>query len=522
LKIDDAACTTTFAAKPRAHMPGSSSQSRIRAGIIGAGYIADFHARAIRQADGVELVGVCDANLTRAESFAARWGVSKVFDSLESMLLSQKLESVHVLSPPNVHYSLAQAALQSGVNVFLEKPMCISIQEAKEIINMAYDRGLQLGVNHNLLYSNCYERLRETVRSGLLGLLDHVTINYFAELGQITTGPFDSWMLREPGNLILETGPHLVSALLDLVGTPDQIFATADRRVDLPGGAHVFSRWRVRAIVGRTAVDMNINQGPGFSQRVIHVRGLIGSATADFDANTCVVDRGTPLSIDLDRYRRTRSIAGQLRSQARESLSDYMLSKLKLRGRGNPYEVTFLDSVAAFYNGVRFGNELDSRIGSRLGRDVIQVCSEIVRAAGVESETLSASHPRKTAVMQPTVLVFGGTGFIGRELVRQLLAAGYCVRAAVRGSGAILEGLNNGNLEIVRVDIASEASLKTVMGGIKYVYHLARGNAKSWEEYLKLDVEPTRLIAEACLSYKVTMLIYTPVREWAQLPNKLR
>ena len=265
----------------------------------------------------------------------------------------------------------------------------------------------------------------------------------------------------------------------------------------------------MRAIVGRTAVDMNINQGPGLSQRVIHVRGLIGSATADFEANTCAVDRCTPLSIDMDRYRRTRSVAGQLRSQARETFSDYALSRLKLRRRGNPYEVTFLDSVAAFYDGLRSGNELDSRIDSRLGRDVIKCCSQIIRAAGVEPQSSLALRPRKTPAIQPTILVFGGTGFIGRELVRQLLAARYCVRAAVRGSGAVLEALNNGNLEIVRVDIASEANLRTTMEGITFVYHLAWVNAKAWEDYLNLDVVPTRLIAEACLSAKVKRFVFT-------------
>jgi predicted dehydrogenase/nucleoside-diphosphate-sugar epimerase len=505
MKMDDASCNTAFRAQPLVDIAGSSSQREIRAAIVGAGYIADFHARAIRQAGGVDLVGVCDADVKRAESLATRWRVKKVFDSLESMLLDQELESIHILAPPNLHYSLAKIALLSGVNVFLEKPMCISTGEADELIALACDKGVRLGVNHNLLYSMAYQRLRDTVHSGLLGPIDQVTINYLAELGQISSGPFDSWMLRDPGNLILETGPHLISALLDLVGTSDRIFAVADQRVNLPGGAHIFSRWRVRAIAGRTAVDININQGRGFSQRIIHVRGLVGSATADFDANTCVVDLGTPLSIDLDRYKRIRSIASQLRVQAWESLRDYILTRAKLRSRGNPYEVTFLDSVAAFYA----GNEPDSRISSRLGRDVIQTCSDIVRAAELEPETLPAPRPQKAPAIRPNVLVFGGAGFIGRELVRQLLAAGYCVRAAVRGSGTVLQAVNNGNLEIVCVDIASEASLRTAMEGIKYVYHLARAKAKTWEEYIKLDVEPTRLIAEVCVSLGIGRFIYT-------------
>ncbi|MBV8136410.1 MAG: NAD-dependent epimerase/dehydratase family protein [Deltaproteobacteria bacterium] len=509
MRSSEAVCNTTYDSQRGTNTPDGRSRKQIRAAIVGAGYIADFHARAIGQVGGVELVAVCDPNLKSARNFAARWGVSKSFDSLESMFMSEKLDSVHVLAPPDAHYPLASNALSLGANVLLEKPMCVSTEEADELVRLSHRQGLYLGVSHNLLFSIAYRRLREMVRSGVLGPLDHVIINYFAELGQIRSGPFDSWMLREPSNPLLETGPHVISALLDLVGTPDQVIATADRPVDLPGGTHVFSRWRVRGAVGRTAVDLNINQGPGFRQRVIHVRGLIGSATADFDANTCVVDRGTPLDIDLDRYRRTSSIAAQLRSHARQTLSEYALTKLKLRKRGNPFEVTFLDSVAAFYDKIRSGTELDSRMGSRLGCEVIRCCRQIVRAAGVKTETLQASRLRVTPVLQPTVLVFGATGFIGRELVRQLLAGGYCVRAAVRGSGAVLATLDNGNLEIVPIDIASKASLRSAMEGIDHVYHLARVNAKTWGEYLERDVEPTRLIAESCLLAKVKRLIYT-------------
>ena len=91
----------------------------VRAAIVGAGYIADFHALAIRKSRGVELVGVCDSNPKRAQSFAAVWGVPEVFDSVEA-LLEMKLNSIHLLVPPDRHHSLAKLALQSGAHVFVE------------------------------------------------------------------------------------------------------------------------------------------------------------------------------------------------------------------------------------------------------------------------------------------------------------------------------------------------------------------------------------------------------------------
>lgn len=481
----------------------------IRAALVGTGYIAEFHARAIQTLEAVELAGVCDTSLSSATKFAANWNVPAAFDSLESMLSMQQLNCVHVLTPPDHHYSLAKAALQSGVHVFLEKPMCTSVEEADELLTLARDNGLRLGVNHNFLYTRAYQRLREVVISGELGALDYVAFNHFSELSQLRFGPFDSWMLRAPGNVILEIGPHLLSALLNLVGTPDSISAAADRRLDLPGGAYVFRRWRIHTTVGRTSVDININLGPGFSQKNICVHGLNGSATADFEANTCTVDRRTPLSMDLDRYRRSRLLARQLRSQARATLTDYILSRLKLRRRGNPYQSSILDSVASFYAGLRREQVLDDRIDGRMGRNVIEWCRKVIQAADIKAQAVPKPRKRSTLTAAPTVLVLGGTGFIGRELIRQLLAAGYCVRAMVRGSGAVLEELDNNHLEIVRGDMRQEDDLKSAMQGIEFVYHLATADAKTWDDALRYEVEPTRQVGELCLAAGVKRLIYT-------------
>jgi nucleoside-diphosphate-sugar epimerase len=387
--------------------------------------------------------------------------------------------------------------------------MCTSVEEADELLALARYKRLRVGVNHNFLLSGAYRRLRDVVRSGALGPIDYVSFSHFFELEQIRSGPLDAWMLRAPGNVILEIGPHLLSALLDLVGTPNRISVTVDRAIKLPGGARVYRRWRVHTTVGRTAVDININLGPGFNQRTIYLRGLFGWATVDFDANTCIVDRRTPLSIDLDRYRRSRSLAQQLRSQARATLMDYVLTRLKLRQCGNPYQISILDSVAAFYSGLITDEALDNRIDGTFGRSVVEWCTKIVQAADIEPASAPRPRRRSTVTAQPKILVLGGSGFIGRELVRQLLAAGYGARAMVRGSGAALEELDNNHLEIIRGDIRSMAELKSAMRGIEFVYHLATSDAKTWDDNLLNIIKPTRLIGEACLATGVKRLVYT-------------
>lgn len=488
------------------------SAAATRTAIVGTGYIAEFHAHAIHEANGVELAATCDANFARAKAFAGAWNIPLAYDSLATMLKETRIDCVHILTPPDLHFSLAKQALEAGVHVLLEKPMCTSTAEADALVALAAERGLKLGVSHNFLFSAAFERLRAAVHSKELGPIDHITFHHFYELGQIRAGPFDSWMLRNPGNVILETGPHLISALLDLAGAPEALAITADRKVTLPNGAAIYRRWRMRTTVGRTAIDLNINFAPGFAQRTITIRGLFGSALLDFDADTCVIDQRTPLDIDFDRFARSRRIAHQLRTQALAVLARYGLGKLKLMRRGNPYQNSIQDAAAAFYAAIRNGQPLDSRIAGRTGRDVIDHCVQAIEASGIDTSVTmaaGAATARPAPTVAPTVLVLGGAGFIGRELIRQLLASGYSVRAMVRGSAVLLGEFSADRLEIVRGDIGNRADLDRAMAGIHFVYHLAHAPCKTWDDYIANDVEPTRLVGEACLAANIKRLVYT-------------
>jgi predicted dehydrogenase/nucleoside-diphosphate-sugar epimerase len=489
--------------------PNPLAVGPLRAAIVGAGYIAEFHARAIHSAEGVTLAAVCDANRETATSLAAAWNVPHIFDSLDEMISKTKLDCVHLLVPPDLHYPLAKKALESGLHVFIEKPMCTNAAEADDLIALAARRDRLLAVSHNFMFLSSYERLREAVHSGALGPIDQITFQYLFELPQIRFGPFETWMLRKPGNLMIETGPHLFSMLLDLVGQPDELTVKADRVARLPGGSQVYRRWRLLGRTQKIAVAMNINFGPGFPQRTVFVRGLFGTATLDLDANTCVIDQRTPLDPDLDRFNRTGRIARQLSSQARGTLGDYILGKLKLRKRGNPYQNSIIDSAGCFYGSVRASTALDPRISADSGRAVIACCERVIAAAALPDPSPPLQRALVALAARPTVLVLGAAGFIGQELVRQLLDRGYAVRALVRGSALQLEGLSSDHLEIVRGDVRHKNDLVAAMQGIEFVYHLAHAPARTWEDYVSKDVEPARLVGKVCLEAGIKRLVYT-------------
>jgi nucleoside-diphosphate-sugar epimerase len=203
------------------------------------------------------------------------------------------------------------------------------------------------------------------------------------------------------------------------------------------------------------------------------------------------------------------ALASQIRSQARSTLADYVLTKAKLRKRGNPYQVSIQESIASFYRGLRSPGDLDSRNSGQFGQAVIETCERIICSAKLKSAPPPRAKVKPRAEVKPNILVLGGTGFIGRQLIKQLLAEGHSVRAAARGSSVLLEEIGSGRLEIARADMRSAKDVERILDGVDYVFHLATSACKTWDDYVEQEIEPARQLAEACLERGVKRLIFT-------------
>jgi predicted dehydrogenase/nucleoside-diphosphate-sugar epimerase len=493
-----------------------------RVALLGAGYIADWHALALQSVDGVELVAVCDPVLAKAEALARKYGVARVYGSQEEMLAAELLDAVHVLVPPDRHFEFARAVLEAGLNVFLEKPMCTRATDCDALVRLAEERGLRLGVGHNFLFAEIYERLRRDVKSGVLGLIDDVTITWHKPLPQVVHGPFDAWMLRDSRNILFEVGSHSVAHMLDLVGEPEDFEVRASNAVELPTGVPFYRRWQVTGLKGRTAVELRFSFVPGFAEHTIHVRGSLASATVDYERNTYTLDSHRASDPDFENYSMVVSRAKSLKQQARRTLWSYIKAKLKLRKRGNPYGASIARAMDAFYGAL----PLDERVDGRFGARVVRVCEKLagseepasgakapadITAQNVRAEARTLHSKNSFAAGRAAhVLVLGGTGFIGKELLRQLIEAGLHARVLVRSAAGIPRAMReSGKLECVVGDLGNKADLLRAMEDVESVFHLARTNVKSWADYQAMEIDATQHVGECALASDVKRLIYT-------------
>jgi predicted dehydrogenase/nucleoside-diphosphate-sugar epimerase len=479
-----------------------------RVALLGTGYIADWHAQALRKVAGVSLVAVCDRVLPKAKALAGKFGVAKTYASLESMLAEEKLDAVHVLLPPDLHFQAAKTILEAGVDAFLEKPMCIRAADCDELVRIAEERGLRVGAGHNFLFSEQYEQLRSDVRSGVLGKIDSVTITWHRPLPPIQFGPFDMWMLRDARNILFEIGSHCAAHMLDLVGAPATMSVHASNPTDLPMGRRFYRRWQVNAFTGPAAVEMRFSFVPGFAEYSIHVRGSLASATVDFERSTYWRQQHAPSDPDFDVYGMVTRQAKSFSKQARRTLLRYLRSKVDLGARGTPYGSTIVRAMDAFY--APYGTPLDERVNGRMGAEVIRVCEQMVAAANLPAETTAqGSAARVNTNAEADVLVLGGTGFIGKELVRQLVASGHTVRLLARSAGNVPMDLRGPQVDCQLGDLINADDVRRAMQGVHTVMHLARANVKRWADYEKYEVGATRQVAECALEAGVKRLLYT-------------
>src|SRR5258708_38262502 len=137
--------------------------------ILGAGYIADWHCRALR---GGRLVAVCDRDAGRAKSLADRCGIPRTFTDMGALLANAKPDVVHVLLPPEHHFATAEQVLRAGAHVLLEKPMALTGEECRSLGELARQQGCTVGASHNFLFAPVYEPLRSDVKAAKLGRLD--------------------------------------------------------------------------------------------------------------------------------------------------------------------------------------------------------------------------------------------------------------------------------------------------------------------------------------------------------------
>ena len=122
-----------------------------KAAVIGAGFIGAVHVEMLRRLGNVSVVALCDA--IDADKKAAAMHIGNAYSDYKMMIDEQKPDAIHICTPNHTHYDIARYAIEKGVNFICEKPFTTTVEQAKELVSLAKEKGVTGAVNfHNRLY----------------------------------------------------------------------------------------------------------------------------------------------------------------------------------------------------------------------------------------------------------------------------------------------------------------------------------------------------------------------------------
>ncbi len=127
------------------------------------------HSEAIRRVPNVDLVAVAAATDAEAAAFGESIGLPRTTGDYRKLLADPEIDAVHVCTPNALHFPVAKAALEAGKAVLCEKPLTLSVAEARELVELAAAKNLANCVNHNLRYYPVVQQMRRMIEGGQLG-----------------------------------------------------------------------------------------------------------------------------------------------------------------------------------------------------------------------------------------------------------------------------------------------------------------------------------------------------------------
>lgn len=201
-----------------------SSTKPLKVGVVGCGVISGPHLAALDRVKNAAVVAVSDPVQEACKKVAKKYKVATTYADYKEMLAKEGLDVVHVCTPAQSHAQISIDAMNHGCHVFVEKPMAITVAEAKRMIAAAKKNHVKLCVDHNHLYDAVMIKARTLLASGLLGRISYVEswygTAYSTDPGSryLTWEGRKNWAYALPGGLYQNFISHPISLLLEVMG----------------------------------------------------------------------------------------------------------------------------------------------------------------------------------------------------------------------------------------------------------------------------------------------------------------
>lgn len=453
----------------------------LRVGIVGGGQMARQHARAIGRLDNAVVGAVVDPDPAALDEMLSIQPAAKTFTTLERLLASQSVDVIHVCTPPSTHDGLTEQALNAGCHVYVEKPFVETVAAASRLARLADRKGVKICAGHQLLYEPPTVRARELLP--VLGELTHIE-SYFS-FRAAKHMPNGRAPLRDDLQL-LDILPHPVYLLLDFLERG------AEGSTQLMS-VQIGPRGTVHALVRRgslTATLVVTLEGRPV-ESFVRLVGTNGSVYADYVRSTVQRNLG-PGDSGIDKLLSPYRLSCQLFTGTTSAMGKRFLK----RQRSYP---GLTEIFGEFYGSIRENRASPVSRSNLL--ETVSICEQI-------GESLRAAYLPVQAALQgrgAPIVITGGTGILGKEVARALVARGEQVRVVARRTPPEWDKIPG--VSYVAADI-SQPIRAEVMAGAHTIIHCAAETAGRWDQHQRNSVNATEEVMRAAGLAKVKRMVH--------------
>ncbi len=200
------------------------SENRIRLGFIGCGWMGREHLKAVEEAEDALVVATCDLDEKRAKQVADEYG-AKSYADFRRMLDHEELDALFICLPGSAHGEPEIAAIDRGLSFFVEKPVALTMDTAKQILEKVKAAGLLTCVGYQLRYTESAQAAKR--------LLGRRTVGCVSGRYWCGTGRMQGWVtdFSHSGGQIVDQATHMIDMMRYLVGEIDEVFCYQAKRI---------------------------------------------------------------------------------------------------------------------------------------------------------------------------------------------------------------------------------------------------------------------------------------------------
>ncbi|TLP79254.1 Gfo/Idh/MocA family protein [Maribacter sp. ACAM166] len=192
--------------------------NKINWGIIGCGDVAEVKSGpAFQQVENSNLVSVMRRNVVKAKSFAERHNVPHWTTNTEDICTNKAIDAVYIATPPSTHLKYTMQALKAGKHVYLEKPMALDSEQAKQICDAINNSSSKLTVAHYRRKLPAFLKVKELLSQKKIGEITHIDIQILQPLkSDIVADSVENWRLNPEvsgGGYFYDLAPHQIDLM---------------------------------------------------------------------------------------------------------------------------------------------------------------------------------------------------------------------------------------------------------------------------------------------------------------------